>query len=171
MKYFTEELCSKMNSESRKDVQEADDLWDKNYIEYWEGFDKLSNRVSKRVFDRLKHHGFHDFLIKKIEVIQDKFLARNPVKVVLTITNGYEELQITYKRIRKLRIDFIQESNIPRDVEKTGIDTWGYDELLDVDEETLSHEILSSSNATILIHFKNRNIYIKNLGTMGVMPE
>lgn len=37
---------------------------------------------------------------------------------------------------------------------------WGYEEILDVNEDVLSHEILFSSGSKILIHFSNKMIKI-----------
>jgi hypothetical protein len=47
--------------------------------------------------------------------------------------------------------------------ERRGMDCWLYDELLVLDEDTLSHEILFASGAKLLLHFKNKGISITKL--------
>lgn len=155
MKYFTDELWSKRNSSYEKDREEAKLKWNKNLQDYWDTIKLLSNRLSRKTCNIIENHSFHDFRLVKLELIHGKQGSLNPIEIHLVVTDQVDIWNITYKRIKKFSMNF--ESDY---LDRYGFDDWGYDELLIVDEDTLSHEILFASGATLLIHFKNKNLYI-----------
>lgn len=106
MKYFTNELWSKLNSDSQKERDEADSEWDRNYEVYSEIF---------------------------------------------------QSVKITYKHIKQFNVNYKEAEGWG---DRRGFDDWGYDEFLPIDEQTLSHEILFASGSTILICFKNGNVFV-----------
>lgn len=65
-----------------------------------------------------------------------------------------------YKGVTKVQIDYEDEKTKENKARRFqyGFDDYGYDEFLEVDENTLSHEILFDSDATILVHFKQISI-------------
>lgn len=158
MKYFTDELWSKINSSCPKEREEAESVWEKNLQSYWENFELLQNKLSKKTYDFFENHSFHDCRLVKVELIHRKQGTLNPITVHVVITNQIDTWQITYKCVKKISMNY--ESGETNYIDRNGFDDWGYDELLVVDEETLSHEILFASGATFLVHFKNKSLLI-----------
>jgi hypothetical protein len=83
------------------------------------------------------------------------------ISVDIYVTDDIDTYKITYKCIKKFNVSFeeIEQGWSGR----RGFDTWGYSEFLPVNEQTLSHEILFASGSTILVHFKNNNIFIEKI--------
>lgn len=132
--------------------------WGKNNKAYSIVFEEIKNRVSHEFLKTyLNNHGFHDFQITKIEVLDSTNGFKNPISIDIYISEEEDTYKITYRNIEKFNINYQEDEESE---EKTGFDDWGYDEFLPVDEQTLSHEILFASGSTILIHFKNKNIFI-----------
>jgi hypothetical protein len=81
--------------------------------------------------------------------------------ITITVTNALDIWKITFKKIKKLELKFdCGEGDFEQ---RTGFDDWGYNEILIVDDETLSFELLFASGATILVHFKNKQLFIDKL--------
>lgn len=158
MRYFTSELWSMFNSSINEEQIRADLMWKNNVKAYVERFDKLSNRISKKVYNILKHVNFHDYEIKLIKIDQPK--ENRDIQVVILISNSKDTWEIKYRCIKRISINY---DSIPKYLLGLGFDSWGYHELLDVDENTLSHEILFASGASIIIYFKNKNLFINKL--------
>ncbi|WP_315122428.1 hypothetical protein [uncultured Clostridium sp.] len=158
MRYFTDELWSKLNSDSQKEYEKASLEWDKNNKVYSEIFESVKNRFSKKFLKTyLSNQGFHDFQIKNIVLTHKEYEFKNPISLDIYVTDSINTFKITYKCIRKLNVNYAEVEGWG---ERRGFDDWGYDEFLPVDEQTLSHEILFASGSTILIHFKNGNIFV-----------
>lgn len=158
MKYFTDELWSKINSISKEERDVADHQWDKNMHEYEIVFEKIKSRLSERFLKiYMDNHGFHDFQIKNIVVNQKEYGIKNPVSLDIYLTDDEVSFKISYKCIKKLHIDYQERKDC---IDRRGIDDWGYDEFTPVDEQILSHEILFASGATILIHFIDGSISV-----------
>jgi hypothetical protein len=161
MKYFTSELLSKFNSESASERDQATVAWHKNMQDYSAIFATIETRISKKFMKIYRgNEGFHDFQLKKIELAhKDRGLA-NPVSIAIII-EGVHSYRITYKCVTKFIINYDE----PDDdwMYKSGFDDWGYSEFLPLNEQTLSHEILFASGASILIHFRNRNIFVTKI--------
>jgi hypothetical protein len=152
MRYFTDDLWSKINSTSQKERDEAIFEWNINDKEYSKKFLKTY----------LFNHGFHDFELKNIELKHKKYgYYKHPISVDIYVTDDIDTYKITYKCIKKFNVSFeeIEQGWSGR----RGFDTWGYSEFLPVNEQTLSHEILFASGSTILVHFKNNNIFIEKI--------
>lgn len=158
MKYFTNELWSKLNSNSQKERDEADFEWDRNYEVYSEIFESVKIRFSQKFLKTyLKNHGFHDFRVKNIVLTHKEYGVKNPISIDIYVTNSVDTFKITYKHIKKFNVNY-EEAEVWGD--RRGFDDWGYDEFLPIDEQTLSHEILFASGSTILIYFKNGNVFV-----------
>lgn len=159
MQYFTNELWSRINSESPIEREQADHEWEQNVEAYRKVFEiskqKLSKKFLKMYFDA---KGFHDHDFVSFEIIQPKRWASDPIKVTIVVSDGESKWTLTYKKVKKLTMNY--DSTIEEHMSKWGIYTWGYDEFLPVDEDYLTHEVLFASGASILIHFKNKNLYI-----------
>jgi len=166
MKYFTGELWSKFSGASPEERSKVEIEWDKAVKEYNESFEIIRDRFSKKFLDIYSANSdFHDFHIKDFQIINEDSKRTNPVSINFIITDGINTWKITYKYVKKIAISYEQElmwqgTKWERAI---GFDDWGYDEFFAVDEETLSHEILFASDASILIHFKNSNIFISKV--------
>lgn len=158
VRYFTNELWAKFNSESQKDLDEADFEWEKNSKAYSAIFEAIKLRLSQKFLKTyLSNHGFHDFQIKNIVLTHKKYGVKSPISLDIYITDSMNTFKITYKNVKKFNVNYEEAESWAN---KRGFDDWGYDEFLPVDEQTLSHEILFASGSTILIHFKNSNIFV-----------
>jgi hypothetical protein len=163
MKYFTYELWNQINSECDHESQNADEQWLENCKAYQAKYRQLENRLSKKVFNHFLKKGFHDFRLEKFQVIHGPYGILNPVQVTIQVTNTQDSWVITYKKIKKLEVQYDITTASFSYPERRGFDDWGYSELLPVDDNTLSHEILFASGATILIHFPNKNIFVERI--------
>lgn len=151
LQYFTYELWMANPSE------EIDKLWRENDLAYSRKLESLKDRLSRKAFHFLCEVGFHDYRVKNIEIIHNEYGKKNPVTVILHVTNNFKTWQIVYKDVQKVVINY-ESSTFGR-----GFDDWGYDELLDVDENTLSHEILFASGSTLLVHIPNKKMFVSRL--------
>lgn len=159
MKYFTFELWSKLNSSSQEERDKADFGWEKNSKEYSAIFETIKFRFSQRFLKTyLINHGFHDFQIKNIVFTHKEYGFKNPISIVVYITDNENTFKITYKCVKKFDVNYEEDGEDWH--ARRGFDDWGYDEFLPIDEQTLSHEILFASGSNILIHFKNNNIFV-----------
>jgi hypothetical protein len=157
MRYFTNELWSKLNSESQKERDEASFEWKKNNEAYSTTFETIKIRLSQKFLKTyLNNYGFHDFQVKNIVIAHKEYGFKNPILVDIYVMDGINTFKITYKCIKKFNVNY--EEGIGWE-DRRGFDDWGYGEFLPIDEQTLSHEILFASGSTILIHFKNGNIF------------
>ncbi|MFD0694978.1 hypothetical protein ACFQZT_12800 [Paenibacillus sp. GCM10027628] len=161
MKYFTDELWTQMNHGNVVDQENAQSKWTENSKAYNKLYPKLENRLSRKVYEYFKTKGFHDYRLKNVDVIHSDYGVLNPVEVTVIVTNDTEEWNITFKKIKKLELKFgCGESDFEQ---RRGFDVWGYNEILIVDDETLSFEVLFASGAIILLHFKNKQLFLEKV--------
>lgn len=161
MKYFKPELWRGYNSDNKEEFEKAKVQWDKNNKEYAQVFEKVKQRLPKGFFKiYMKEHGFHDFHLKNFQVIHGSEGYKNPVSVSLEIEDGENTWNILYKGVTKVQINYQDEKAKEDKIRRFqyGFDDYGYDEFLEIDENTISHEILFASDATILVHFKQISI-------------
>ncbi|MFD2115642.1 hypothetical protein ACFSTH_11580 [Paenibacillus yanchengensis] len=160
MKYFKNSIWELINSEDLVEKRQAKELWKLNAKMYWTEFLKLRKRLPNGVFDIFEKNDFHDFEIKEC-LIQHTVANGKPAQFQLKITDGYEEWVIQYSNINKLCFKFDDDKCI----ENFGIniDCWGYHELLEIDENNISHEILFSSGTTLLVCFENKGLSVEKV--------
>lgn len=163
MKYFKDELWTKFNSDiSKEEYTNATEEWEKNSHEYSLIFERVKQKLSQKFLKiYLSNYGFHDYRLVKFNIIHQKYGVLNPISLSIIITDGDNIWEIKYKNIRKVNVNF--ENGNDEFNKRRGFDDWGYDEFLEVNENTLSYEILFASGANILIHFKNNNIFINKI--------
>ena len=164
MKYFTPELWSKAGSPDKQEREASHVKWDKNAKEYSLIFDKIKNRLLKKFLKvYFENKGFNDFRLIEFSLSQAIGKKGNPQSVQIDIETPFDKrfkvkrFRLTYKQPTKFEVKYSDEMGC------NGFDDYGYDEFLSVDERTLSHEILFASGATILIHFKDKNISVEEL--------
>lgn len=161
MRYFTNELWNGINSNSEDERKKAELQWDKNDKEYYEIFKIVKGLLPKKFMKIYEQeYGFHDYKLRNFEVIHGEEGYVDPVKFSIVITNGDNVWNIVYKKIKKISINYEQQSDMIKRKKRVyeGFDDYGYDEFFQIDEKTLSHEILFASGATILVHFEKISI-------------
>lgn len=157
MQYFTDELWSKINSEDEEERNEANGKWDENEALYHQRFQKLKGKLPRQVFDLYNSRSFHDSNLIEVKINQLDTSVKRPINVEITLTDGLNCWRIIYKEVIKLQIDYSENDALFR---SQGFGDWGYEEILDVNEDVLSHEILFSSGSKMLVHFSNKMIEI-----------
>lgn len=162
MKYYTPELWKMFNSESDEVREEADRVWTENVQAYVKRFETVKPRLSKKFLDLYyKHYGFHDFEIRNICLNHKAYgTTSNPISVEVVISNRLETFNLTYKKVTQFHVNYEEEEGRTL---SWGFDHWGYDECLPVNDEVLSHEVLFASGAILLVHFRNRNLFISKM--------
>lgn len=166
MKYFTSQLWSKLNEASFEEQAKAEVEWHKALKEYNESFEKIKERFSKRFLNfYCANFYFHDFHIKEFKINHKKYGFKNPVSINLIVTDTISTWKLTYTHVKNISVNYQEEimGKGTRWERTNGFDDWGYDEFLAIDEDTLSHEILFASDASILIHFQNRGISVSKI--------
>ncbi len=159
MKYFTDQLWSDMNDEDEQIRKHAETKWEDNSKAYWARFGQsVRERLPKRVSQCHSAVGFHDSELIKIDISQGAQRAKYHVTVTIHLLLQGGKWIIQYKNVSKISFDYFTDGGT-----MSGLDDWGYDEFLDVDEKLLSHEILFASGTTLLIHFPDKNVSIKKL--------
>ncbi|MFX0549450.1 hypothetical protein ACOAKC_08935 [Hathewaya histolytica] len=164
MRYFTNELWNKINSDSEYEREKAYLEWDKNDKEYYEIFNIVKGLLPKKFIKIYEQeYGFHDYELRNFEVIHGQKGYVDPVEFSVVITNGDNVWDIVYKKIKKISINYQQQSDVSKRKKRVyeGFDDYGYDEFFQIDGKTLSHEILFALGATILVHFEE--IFIKKI--------
>ena len=164
MKYFTPELWSKVGSPDKQEREAAHTEWAKNAKEYSLIFDKIKNRLPKKFLKvYFENKGFNDFRLIGFSLSQTIDKKGNPQSVKIDIETPFDKkfktkrFRITYKQPSIFEVRYSDEQGC------NGFDDYGYNEFLPVDERTLSQEILFASGATVLIHFKDKNISVEDL--------
>jgi len=162
MRYFTDELWKGINSDSKEEREKSNLQWDKNDEEYYKIFEKVEKLLPKKFLKIYKQeYGFHDYELKNYEVIHGKQGYKDPVAVNIVISNTEKTWNIGYEKIKKIVINYELQPDVfgrKRRREYRGFDDYGYNEFYQINEKTLSHEILFASGATILVHFEKISI-------------
>ncbi len=112
------------------------------------------------ILDVTNNKSFHDYTIKNIKINNKDKWGEKPMSIDIFITYRTTTWKITCKNVVKFSMNYEQWKG-----ERTciGFDDWGYDELIPVNKDILSHEILFVSGATILIYFKNNKILLSKV--------
>lgn len=162
MKYYISELWRKLNSNSSKEREEAKYLWKNNDEEYSKIFEKVKERLPKKFLKIfMREHGFHDYKLRNFQVIHVNPGYKDPIEILITITNGETTWNIMYYGIKEFNVKYTSKPMLfpgKMRVYYDGFDDYGYDEFYEIDENTLSHEILFASGATIFICFNKISI-------------
>ncbi|NLJ19626.1 MAG: hypothetical protein GX429_00630 [Bacteroidales bacterium] len=156
MKYFTNKLWQQLNDENNDIRIEAEKQWNDNANLYSKVYNEVKSKLPKKfIIIYEKEHGFHDWQIKNINIIQSDTKTKT-INIEIAITNSSKSYIISYKKIKIVKIGYQYDNLIER-----GFDDWGYSEFLPFDDESISNEILFASGVSIFICFKK--IYIKRL--------
>ncbi|NBI28433.1 hypothetical protein [Chengkuizengella marina] len=137
---------------------EGDLIRKSNQLKYRERFNTLEGRLNKKVFQFFKNRTFHDYKLFKFELEHGMNGDKYPINIKILLTSYDLDIwELHFKGVSKLQTNYVEDSF------SSGFEDWIYEELLDVDENTLSFEVLFASEASILIHFKNKMLSIRQL--------
>ncbi|MGG6310040.1 hypothetical protein [Paenibacillus macerans] len=159
--YFTDQLWDLINSDRLDEREKARSEWRANAELYARDYEGLRTRLPRDISEFFQKNDFHDYRIVDFKITQTQNGPKFPVSVVLIVSNSDDKWTIAYSRVSRISLDFISGTSsyeIGR-----GLDHWGYDEFAAVDHDTLSHEILFASGATLLVHFKDKHISLSRL--------
>ena len=145
MQYFTEE-ARRGNFFSPEQKQK----WEQVCLDYQQRFRGLESRLNKKVFNFYTKRDFHDFRLVNFQVIHGQVGEKNPVQVVLQLTDEEETWTLTYRKVRGLEMDFSQKEAY------RGFEDVLYEEILDIDEHNMSHELFFASETSLRIAFPNK---------------
>lgn len=162
MEIITKRHWRAWNSNDSKESEWALKSGDENIRKYLERLDGLRERLKQRNY-RFFKSGLHGARLIAFSIgdglhldleesptvsITDFYKTSVRIKVLDAEFDSIYELK--YGKVTKCIFDF------PSDEPLWGnnVDDWGYDEVSEVDEKVLRHEVLFSSGATILIEFE-----------------
>lgn len=155
MQYFTGDVLL-YDPFAEKEVQEAQDLkWEKAVQAYRARQLKLEGRLLKNVFKRFTTQSFHDYDLLSFQTEEQSNKAL-PLGIIISIQKGDELLELKYSNVQAFQVVYKNE------ISYRGLGSLVYDELLDVNDYFLSHEIMLSTGATIFIEFKNKGLRISD---------
>jgi hypothetical protein len=161
MIYYTSDLIIKINSNNQTERKSAENEWKKNdelYNKYFsEIIDKLPQKFIKLY---LKYRGFHDYLIKSINIINGKKNRESKISIVINIENQDNSFSIKFVGVKRYKISVPDLNNL-----MCGEMNWGYTEFELLEYELYKQNILCDFDSEIEIEFKN--IVIKNNKSNG----
>jgi hypothetical protein len=163
MRFITKEHWRGWNSSEDKEFSDwADKSARENFKLYDEQLEKLCPRLKRKNYEFFKK-GLHDGRVISFSVGEGLHLKleNNPpltlrdfskTSVSMKVIDGDFDAvyDLKYERVSKSVFDFPSESPLWGN----SIGDWGYDEISEVDEKTLRHEVLFSSGSTILVEFE-----------------
>lgn len=157
IKYFKSSLWSAINSSHPEEQERAEAEWKENDKQYWAEYSKLEDRLDKDLFEFFRTFSFHDYDLKEYKIVQSQHNYKKIVNLYIIVTGASDEWILEYNNISRVEITMEPSDCLGH----RGFDDWGYDELLIVDEKTLSHEILFASGAKLLVHFPDKGLTVK----------
>jgi hypothetical protein len=162
MEIITKEHWRGWNSQDKEIRDWAMKSSNENFKIYAERLEKLRPRLKERNY-QFFINGLHDGRIIAFSVGEGLHLdlLKNPLldinkdfsktHVQIKVVDSYFEAiyDLKYEQVSKVIFDFPSDSPLWGN----SIGDWGYDEISEIDEKTLRHEVLFSSGTTILIEF------------------
>ncbi|MDR2106263.1 MAG: hypothetical protein LBP24_02515 [Coriobacteriales bacterium] len=163
MKYFVNAPLGGYHDKDAWDFWEALD-WDRwrQYRRYLAAF---SERLEEQAFEHLRSGSFHDSELERMELVR----KGQKLQLELTLNNWFFGYGIG--RYRLLFTDVISfEVKAEKDYRhRAGLDDWIEAELLPLDDETLSLEMLFASGTTFFITLPNNTLRLERLPS--TLPE
>lgn len=162
MEIVTKRHWKGLNSSDRTESDWALKSSAENITVYRERLEKLRPRLKDRNY-RFFSSGLHDARLISFSVgdgLHIDFENGSPANindfyktsVLIKVLNADFDFiyDLKYQKVSKCIFDFPSDEPLWGD----NIDDWGYDEISEIDEKVLRHEVLFSSGATILIEFE-----------------
>jgi hypothetical protein len=175
MEIITKEHWRGWNSKDEKTREWARKSSDENFKIYAARLEKLRSRLKERNYEFFKN-GLHDGRLISFSIgdgLKLNFENGQPIDindfsettVQMRVLNAYFDAiyDLKYEQVGKAVFDFPSDEPLWG----TRIDDWGYDEISEINEKTLRHEILFSSGTTILIEFEVFSYKKRNINKVG----
>lgn len=157
MKYYTSNLLRKINSGNIIERNLAENQWDKNCQSYDNYFNLIKEKLPQRFIKAFyKYHGFHDFVIKNISILNGKKVKGSKVSIILVIENHESSFTIKYVGVTKFLINIADINNC-----MCGDINWWYSEFEMTDSELFRQNILCDFDSEVEIEFKK--LVFKNI--------
>lgn len=156
VKYFTDDVLTFDPFASDEEQVQHDNKWEQALNAYRQRFQTLESRLLKGVFSHYLKSNFHDYDLINIRTEETKGKSL-PLRLEITVTNGNSTFLISYSSVKEIQMK-LNSSNPYR-----GLGSFVYEEILDIDDELLSHEISLSSQSHIIVIFKNKKMKITKL--------
>ena len=158
MRYFTYELFLAQSDENLSLLAEEkiQEQWNKNVAEYRSSYILLANRMSNDVYQHFSGWGFHDYHLLSFE-LEHKSLRKMNLKLTLSNDEGLSTKVLRFSDVSSFEYHHKNYSN-EKSVMNRDIDIWLYEEILSVDLDTLSFEVIFSSGASIATKFPNHAV-------------
>ena len=162
MRTITKRHWRGWNSDDPKEADWARQSSEENFRAYEQQLERLRPRLGKRNFEFFSN-GLHDARLISFTVgdglhinfeegkrVSINDFYRTSVEVKL-LNAGFDAIyDLKYRTVTRSVFDFPSEDPLWG----RNIDDWGYDELSEVNENVLRHEVLFSSGTSILIEFE-----------------
>ena len=155
MKYLEYEmhLAQNMDFLNDEELEKLNNQWMDNAKQYRNVFTTLSNRLPKDIFNRFNTWGFHDYRLIKMEIEHTSLLHLN---IHITVSSD-DTWTLSFENVSFFQFQHLNYDN-DKPIYNREIDDWLYEELLPIDESTLSFEVVLSSGGNILLHFSDKSI-------------
>lgn len=145
MKYFTLELLNIQVNFNDPEFEIFDKLWRKNMMDYWNNFKEYQDRLPARFVKEYCKHAFHDYNIEVINYYNNSTKRNNHYNIELVARLDNNKFMIKYIGVTKFRLDI----NI-----KAQENVLLYNEILPIDNDKMSHEMILVDGNTVYIEFK-----------------
>jgi hypothetical protein len=153
MEYFTDEVLS-FDPFATEEAQKAQDMkWEKAVQSYKVRIKEIENRLLKSAYKFYTTQSFHDYDLVSFQTREQKKKPL-PLEIHMEIKKGDRFLFLTYTDVQNFQLTYKTETSY------RGLGCFVHDELLDINENFLSHEIMLSTGSSIKITFKNKCLKI-----------
>lgn len=160
MKYLLYELhlAQNMDGTSNEELDKLNNQWTENAKKYNEVFNTLSDRLPQEIFNRFNSCGFHDYRLIKME-IEHKSLLHSSIHFTVSSDDVWI---LSFDNVSFFQLQHLNYDN-DKPIYNREIDDWLYEELIPINESTLSFEVIFSSGGNILLHFPDKSVSMKKL--------
>ena len=162
MEIITKRHWRGWNSDDQREAEWAVRTSDENILRYAQRLEALRPRLKERNY-RFFKGGLHDgrliafcvgdglhLDLAKMESVSIRDFYKTTVQIKVLDADFAAVYDLKYQGVSRSVFDFPSEEPLWGN----NVDDWGYDELSEVDDRKLRHEILFSSGTTILIEFE-----------------
>lgn len=159
MKYFLYELIVALNKDDtpHHECEAIEAQLQFNHLEYNKQFNMISHRLPVGVSKRLNL--FHDYILTKLDIKHTSLLN---TAIHFTLSNGEQHYCLSFNHVAYYCYKHHNFDN-KQPVFSRDVDSWLNYELLPINEQRLSFEILFASGANLYIEFNDKNIAVQKI--------
>ncbi len=105
MRYYTSDLMIKINSSDQAVRELAENEWKQNDELYNKYFSEIIDKLPQKFIKiYLKYHGFHDYLIKHINIISGKKNQGSKITIFINVENQENSFTIKFLGVKRYQI-------------------------------------------------------------------